>query len=342
MTPRDIGISVVIPTFDRAAHLEYCLASLARQSLPRTEFEVIVIDDGSSDATPEVCRTWQQALALRYVGQRHCGPSPARNLGLFMARAPIVLFFDDDESAHGELLAQHLGAHQRFPSLGSAILGHTALSPRVPVTPLMHYVVAVGQFLLSYPSVPRDQPLGFAHFWTGRLSVKRDFLTQFGIFSQRLNRLEDIELGYRLARHGLEVRYWPDALSFRETGIDFAEFCRRMQVDGRAVRRLLELHPDPEMRAYCALEDAGRQWLQAQAALPTWMAAAESLEAELGSRGQFADHPRAPELWELYRRCFLAHRFLGASQGFVASPANSVRVRWAMRRLAMRLRLRLL
>jgi GT2 family glycosyltransferase len=45
MTTPDIGISVVIPTLDRAAHLEYCLASRARQSRPRTDFEVIVIDD---------------------------------------------------------------------------------------------------------------------------------------------------------------------------------------------------------------------------------------------------------------------------------------------------------
>jgi hypothetical protein len=248
-----------------------------------------------------------------------------------MARAPIVLFFDDDESADGELLAQHLCAHRRFPSLGSAILGHTALSPRVPVTPVMHYVVAVGQFLLSYPSVPRDQPLGFAHFWTGRLSVKRDFLTQFGIFSQRLTRLEDIELGYRLARHGLEVRYWPGALSFRETGIAFAEFCRRMRVDGRATRHLVDLHPDPAMRAYCALDEEERPWREAAAALPAWMSAVEALEAELGAGGHFADHPRAPELWDLYRRCFLAHRFLGASEGSVPGRARSVVSRWATR-----------
>jgi len=59
-------ISVIIPTFNRAELLRLSLRSLTRQSLPKQDFEVIVIDDGSSDHTRQVCRELEKSLRLRY------------------------------------------------------------------------------------------------------------------------------------------------------------------------------------------------------------------------------------------------------------------------------------
>jgi len=305
-------ISVVIPTYERRELLERCLASLVRQTLPRGEFEVLVIDDGSRDGTADLCRAWRQWLPLTLAVERNSGPSPARNLGILMARAPIVLLFDDDESAHEDLLASHLRAHERFPELTSGILGHTGWSPRLALTPLMHYVTEVGQFLLSYPSVPRDRPLDFSYFWTGRLSAKRDLFTQFGLFSQSLRRLEDIELGWRLSRHGLQMRYWPEARSYRETAVAFDDFCQRMETDGAAIIRLRRFHPGSELQGYLGLADAAELWRNDEPHLEGWIAEARALERELAGGPPFDDARYAP-LWELYRRCFLAHRHRGAA-----------------------------
>jgi glycosyltransferase involved in cell wall biosynthesis len=306
-------ISVVVPTYQRRALLERCLVSLVRQTLPRREFEVVVVDDGSSDGTAEIANAWRQWLPLEVARQRNCGPSPARNLGILMARAPIVLLFDDDESAHEDLLASHLRAHERFPELTTGILGHTGWSPGLPLTPLMHYVTEVGQFLLSYPSVPRDQPLEFSYFWTGRLSAKRDLFTQYGLFSPALRRLEDIELGWRLSRHGLQMRYWPEARSYRETAVAFDDFCQRMETDGAAIIRLRKFHPGSELEGYLGLADAAELWRQDEPHLEGWIAAARALERELAELPAPFDDPRFAPLWELYRRCFLAHRHRGAA-----------------------------
>src|SRR5262245_16337295 len=90
-------ISVVLPTANRAALLRLALGALARQSVARSVFEVIVVDDGSSDATSEVARAFQDRMALRYVHQPQGGISRAKNRALRVATAPIVLFLDDDD-----------------------------------------------------------------------------------------------------------------------------------------------------------------------------------------------------------------------------------------------------
>src|SRR5262249_56949806 len=90
-------ISVVIPTLNRAGLLDQTLDSLAKQSLSKHQYEVIVVDDGSSDTTPSVCRRHSSRLALRYFRLRQSGTSAAKNLGILTAAAPIVLFFPDHD-----------------------------------------------------------------------------------------------------------------------------------------------------------------------------------------------------------------------------------------------------
>jgi len=102
-------ISVVIPTKDRATYLELTLASLAVQELDRSRFEVVVVDDGSKDHTAEVLQAWSEAVPLRVA--RHAqngGRSAARNSGVELCRAPIVLFLDDDCICSSQLLLHHL------------------------------------------------------------------------------------------------------------------------------------------------------------------------------------------------------------------------------------------
>src|SRR5690349_4215825 len=144
-------LAAVICTRNRASLLRRTLASLVSQTLARSAFEVVVVDDGSSDETRAVIADFAAVLRLRAVSQRHAGLASAKNHGLFVARAPIVFFMDDDDLAHPELLARHVQAHRQHPAPTTAILGHTALDAELQRDPLMHFVTEVGCFLFSYP-----------------------------------------------------------------------------------------------------------------------------------------------------------------------------------------------
>src|SRR5829696_6678725 len=108
-------ISVIIPTYQRASLLERSLESLAEHTLPRDAFEVIVVDDGSSDWTPTVCKTVADQLPLRYLRIENSGIAAAKNLGVFAAQAPLLLFFDDDDVADPALLETHVEVHREHP-----------------------------------------------------------------------------------------------------------------------------------------------------------------------------------------------------------------------------------
>src|SRR2546428_9492800 len=83
-------ISVVIPTFNRAAMLGATLESLAAQTLPTNQYEVVVVDDGSEDATREVCRDFARRIQLKYLRIENSGISAAENTGILASRGTIL------------------------------------------------------------------------------------------------------------------------------------------------------------------------------------------------------------------------------------------------------------
>ncbi len=312
------AISVVIPTRNRASYLEPSLASLESQTLSPDAFEIIVVDDGSTDATGALCRGRRGKAPLRYVRQSHAGSAAAKNLGLFLSGGEIVVFFDDDDVASATFLEEHLKAHAAFPDPHLSVLSFTDWHPDLTVTPVMDYLVNVGQFLFSYVSLRDRQQLGWQHFWTGRISCKRRFLTHFGVFSPRMKRVEDIELGYRLSRHGHEIRYWRGAESFMLRPITFADFCRRAEGDGVALSEMKRIHPAPEMVEYCH-GDAAARWAEISGELVGIVAAVEALEKLVGPTPPAAARPVLEALHGLYRQAFLGFAVKGVAAGDAAA-----------------------
>lgn len=321
------AISVVIPTFNRANLLDGALAALAGQTLAKEQFEVVVVDDGSDDETKTVCRRWSRELRLGYFRIANSGIAAAKNLGLFAAEAPLVLFFDDDDLAHRELLAQHLAAHASNPEEQVAILGYTTWAPVVAVTPVMKYVVDVGQFLFAYRNLQSGQELDYRYFWGGRSSCKRAFLARHEVFDPRFRTIiEDVELGWRLRRHGLRVIFHRGAASFMVRPLTFDQFSARCQRQGRALAQFAALHPEAEVQQYCRIpEPIG---CEPRAARHVWPRVAAMLEdavaevAALEERHQVAppfERPRIEEkLSPLYAWTMNAFKL----QGMADAMAN--------------------
>lgn len=90
-----LAVSVIIPTFNRAHSLHRILGSLSRQALPLSEFEVIIVDDGSTDLTPGIAAE-PRPISIKYHRQENKGSAAARNAGADLATGKVLVFLDDD------------------------------------------------------------------------------------------------------------------------------------------------------------------------------------------------------------------------------------------------------
>jgi glycosyltransferase involved in cell wall biosynthesis len=185
-----VKISVVIATKDRAALLDGALASLrAQEDAP--EFELIVVDNGSSDATPAVARAHGAEYA--FVAEPNRGK--ARNAGIARASGEVVAFVDDDVVVPPHFLAAHAKAHDEeiFPL---AVSG-----PIVNVPDPAHR------------PKPTAANVSRAFFVTCNVSVRTSSLRAVGGFDEAFDLYgwEDTELGARLRAHGVKRAFAWDA-----------------------------------------------------------------------------------------------------------------------------------
>jgi GT2 family glycosyltransferase/glycosyltransferase involved in cell wall biosynthesis len=233
------------------------LESFAVQNIPKNRYEVIVVDDGSKDATPEVCREFASRIELKYLHIDNSGTSAAKNTGILASRGKILLFFDDDDIADRHLLEEQLKAHKQHQAENIAVLGYTTWAPTLSVTPLMRYVTEIGGFLFAYADLKDGQMLDFTYLWAGRCSCKRSFLAKHGVFNRQFQipGIEDIELGYRLSRFALRVVFHRAAVSYMTRALTFDEFCKRCERQGEALFLFSRLHDDPVVQQYCQLAD---------------------------------------------------------------------------------------
>jgi glycosyltransferase involved in cell wall biosynthesis len=223
-----LELSVVIPTYNRSKTLDKALAKYSQQA-STCSFEVIVVDDGSTDSTMDVVTlaAKRSSLPITYCRQENQGPAAARNLGIRKARGNIILFTDDDIIPGPTLVAEHLTWHRRFADLPTAVLGNVTWAEDAKATPFMEWYGSHSMFL--YGHFVRGSELNYTDFYTCNLSLKAEFLRCHGMFDEQFkySAYEDIELGYRLTKAGMRLLFNADALAWHEQHISFDDACRR-------------------------------------------------------------------------------------------------------------------
>ena len=256
-------LCIIIPTYNRAAALKLCLQHLERQTF--AFFEVVVVDDGSTDSTQDEMQDYILApkLSLRYVRQKNSGPARARNLAVSMAAAPLCVFIGDDILCSPGFAAAHLGFHRQRPGLAQAGLGLTQwASVGQTVTPFMRWMDQSGaQF--DYQALKAGTPPDWRHFYTSNLSLKTELLRKHP-FDERFTKamVEDVELGYRLMMlEELEIGFLPEALADHLHPTDFRGACRRAYSIGYFWRLFEEIWPDQPRAVHGRLHRASRELL---------------------------------------------------------------------------------
>lgn len=190
------AISVVIPVRNGAAVLPRCLEAVSQST--GTDWECIVVDDGSTDDTARIAHDWNARLL--HTEKPKSGPGQARNLGAAAARSTLLCFLDADIVVRPDTLASFVQLFESQPNL-SAAFGSYDTQPAATNSLsqyrnlLHHFVHQTGQ-----PSATT--------FWAGCGAIRKDVFLAAAGFSPEYTRpsIEDIELGYRLWSRGAEIR----------------------------------------------------------------------------------------------------------------------------------------
>lgn len=236
-------LTVLVCTYQRLETLRRCLASFEAQTAAG-RFELVVVDDGSTDGTAEFLADWRPTVPARVVRRENGGLSAARNSGLEVARGGLVLLVNDDTIAAPDLVAAHLRAHAEYGP-DRAILG-TFEQPAEALDNALMRVLERSQLVFCYANLPAGKPLDWTRFWTCNVSVSTESVRAVGGFDESFRHYgcEDADLGVRLERErGVRVVFDPRARAEHEHLLDFDDLRRRNRMVARAFVRLFRKHP---------------------------------------------------------------------------------------------------
>jgi glycosyltransferase involved in cell wall biosynthesis len=203
MTPDHPYFSVIVPVKNGHGVLPRMLDMLSRSELPRDSWELIVIDDGSTDDSPAIASEYAD-LVIRLPAPSH-GPGYARNRGVERARGECVVFLDADCLVRPDTLTR-LAETMMTRSDVAAVFGANCDEPEAAG------VVSKYRNLLHHYTHAQE-PGEAQTFWAGCGCVRRAAFVAIGMYDEwRFSRpqIEDVELGYRLSAHGYRILLQPE------------------------------------------------------------------------------------------------------------------------------------
>lgn len=294
-----LDVSLAICTLQRADSLARALASVEATTRGAAGFEVLVVDNGSTDATGDVVSGFAARMPLRYLVEPHVGLSRARNLALAEARGELLVFFDDDVEPEPGWLEAYRGAARAFPAVayfGGAIVPEFEVeAPAWIARSLSRLGCAFGVAPDAVPARSVDFPaMPFGANFAIRIAACRGLTFDVELGRRGKGRLsfEETEFLWRLHARGGAGRWLPEAvvrhhvprqrLSLVHVWRFFVGFGRSYRVMGRLdefprVRGL----PAPLRRPALVAKSA---WLSARAAFD-WARGSERWTERLCTAG---------------------------------------------------------
>ena len=231
-----IKASIIIPTYNRADTIKKVVESLVNQTFPPDKYELVVVDDGSTDNTEQVIRSIKTSCSLRYFKQNRKGASAARNCGIKKARGEVIIFVDSDVVVNRYFVEEHVKSHQRDGIIVKGLLINTENIDN-PASEKM-----------------KLSDISCAFFATGNVSIKKKYLLKAGLFDEDFKEYgwEDLELGLRLKKLGLKAITNRRAVGYhyRKKAVlaDLPDLCEKERMRGRTAVLFYRKHPTLEVK----------------------------------------------------------------------------------------------
>lgn len=260
----DPTVSVVIPTHNRKEALLDTLTALAKVEFPRSRWEVIVVDDGSTDGTEAAVRERAAAgdLHLRYLRQANSGPAAARNRGAAASESDVLIFLDDDILVEPDFVTRHVEALKTHP--GCWIAGRITHPEVLRATPFGAYRDTVWErFHRQHPADRISETDGGS---AANLSLWNADFRRLGGFDESFNTpsCEDWDLGIRARQAGIRVLYHPrlvtQHMDWAAQSLD--HFCERQRTYSIADALLWHKYGDSSPRLAVVERNRPIQWGQ--------------------------------------------------------------------------------
>lgn len=233
--------SIQLCTYNRAHLLERVLDACFEQTVAPSEYEVVLVNDGSTDNTLEVIERAQRRATCRFIviNQPNSGLAKGRNAGIAQATGDRIVFIDDDVLPIPTFVEEHLRSHAEKPKAivrGGAINVESFEDLPPPLWNIRHY--------------------SGNYFWTTNVSVPLATIRAIGGFNESFSEYgwEDIDVGLRLRFGGVRALFNPKALVYhwkpRPRSGNVEKMIRQARAQARTAVQLAEIHP--HWRTYLA------------------------------------------------------------------------------------------
>ena len=246
MAENKVFFSIIIPTFNRPQALSHCLTALSNLNFPTAQYEVIIVDDGSSMPIAPLIKKFQSTLNVVGIQQPNSGPATARNNGAAKARGTYLVFTDDDcelDTNYLKTLKQLIEQYQFKVFTGKTV-------NKLTKNNYANASQLLTDFLYHFFSTP-DQQTTF--LVSNNFAISSVIFKKTGGFNINFTRAasEDREFGERLVHQGYKIGHQPDLTVFHAHHLNFKQFWKQHFTYGRGsvlYRKISEDYKTPEQK----------------------------------------------------------------------------------------------
>jgi glycosyltransferase involved in cell wall biosynthesis len=236
----EIKVSVVLGTYNQKETLKIVLNAYNNQTVSKGLFEVIVIDSSSPDGSHDMMQGLKPSFNLNPIKRENKGKTAARNFGVSQAKGSIILITDADMIPDPTLIETHINAHSEV-TIDTCFEG---------VTNNMNILEWPTSEKNLYPYIRESlkplQKLGWWYFLTGNISFPKTLFDSESGFSEKFKGYgwEDLELGYRLFKKKVPLRFLPAAKNYHYHVVTQQEEIERNVKKGESAQDFLKMHPE--------------------------------------------------------------------------------------------------